>query len=154
MPEGLDSLVKLASMGTAGVCVLAIFIIGVSLFKLSNDTSKEKVSLIKKYMNMCIIIAIICTISGVANAVFNQQKTNDVNTKWSDAYDRELKKADTEKNGISATLTLLRQQVSLIHNLPPSVSSSLDSTEKRVLRFQLTPREQVVREVQAGKLGR
>lgn len=69
-----DLLVKLASFGTAGVCILAIFIIGYSIFKLPNDTPKWKPVLMKKFINASIIIAVITAVSGGLNAYFNQQK--------------------------------------------------------------------------------
>lgn len=69
-----DLLVKLASFGTAGVCILAIFIIGYSIFKLPNDAPKWKPDLMKKFINASIIIAVITAVSGGLNAYFNQQK--------------------------------------------------------------------------------
>lgn len=69
-----DLLVKLASFGTAGVCILAIFIIGYSIFKLPNDAPKWKPDLMKKFINASIIIAVITAASGGLNAYFNQQK--------------------------------------------------------------------------------
>ncbi len=72
--ETLDALVKLASLGTAGICIFAIFFMGTGIFRLPNDTSEIKALLMKKYMNVCIFIAIICMISGVANSYFNMNK--------------------------------------------------------------------------------
>lgn len=69
-----DLLVKLASFGTAGVCILAIFIIGYSIFKLPNDAPNWKPDLMKKFINASIIIAVITAVSGGLNAYFNQQK--------------------------------------------------------------------------------
>ena len=69
-----DLLVKLASFGTAGVCILAIFIIGYSIFKLPNDAPAWKPDLMKKFINASILIAVITTVSGGLNAYFNQQK--------------------------------------------------------------------------------
>lgn len=72
--KSLESLVELASFGTAGVSVLAIFLIGRSILKLPNDSPIWKVDLMKRYQNVCIIIAIICSLSGGANAYFNMGK--------------------------------------------------------------------------------
>ena len=69
-----DLLVKLASFGTAGVCILAIFIIGYSIFKLPNDAPAWKPELMKKFITASILIAVITAVSGGLNAYFNQQK--------------------------------------------------------------------------------
>ncbi len=72
--EVWEQLVKLASFGTAGVCVLIVFIVGVCIMRLPSDTSALKVSLIKWYMTVCTIIAFISAGSGIANAYFNREK--------------------------------------------------------------------------------
>ena len=74
MEKLLDPLVKLASFGTAGVCVLAVAYIGYSIGRLSDNAPEWKARLMGRYMQMCIIIAVICAGSGIANAYFNQAK--------------------------------------------------------------------------------
>lgn len=69
-----DFLVKLASFGTAGVCILAIFIIGGAIVKLPNDAPSWKAQLMKKFINAFIIIASITAVSGGLNAFFNRGK--------------------------------------------------------------------------------
>ena len=152
--EGLEQLVKLASLGTAGVCVLAIFIIGISIFKLPNDTSKEKVKLIKTYMNMCIIIAVICTISGGANAYFNQNKiaeAKDESSQIQAAYENESKKIEIERNGLRATIGDLRNQLQTNHQLSPALSSTLQKAEQKTDRLQLTPKDKILEDVKARR---
>jgi cytochrome bd-type quinol oxidase subunit 1 len=152
--EGLEQLVKLASFGTAGVCVLAIFIIGISIFKLPNNTSKEKVSLIKTYMNMCIIIAVICTVSGVANAYFNLNKINEANENFAQmtsAYENETKKVDAEKTELNSTINLLRDQLQHSNQLSPSVSLTLRNTEQKIRNIQLTPKDRILEDVKARR---
>jgi cytochrome bd-type quinol oxidase subunit 1 len=152
--EGLEQLVKLASFGTAGVCVLAIFIIGISIFKLPNNTSKEKVSLIKTYMNMCIIIAVICTVSGTANAYFNLNKINEANENFAQmtsAYENETKKVDAEKTELNSTINLLRDQLQHGNQLSPSVSLTLRNTEQKIRNIQLTPKNRILEDVKARR---
>ena len=101
--ETLEQLVKLASLGTAGVCVLAVFLIGTSIFRLGNDTPEWKVSLMKKYMNTCIIIAFICTISGGANAYFNQNKIKVAEkdlVEFGDRYEEEVNQLNAYKTDL------------------------------------------------------
>jgi len=74
-PSGsLDFLVKLASFGTAGVCILAIFFIGSAIIKLPNDSPLWKPQLMKRFISACIIIAGITAASGGLNAFFNKGK--------------------------------------------------------------------------------
>lgn len=74
-PSGsLDFLVKLASFGTAGVCILAIFLIGSAIIKLPNDSPSWKPQLMKRFISACIIIAGITAVSGGLNAFFNRGK--------------------------------------------------------------------------------
>lgn len=70
----LDFLVKLASFGTAGVCILAIFFIGSAILKLPNDSPSWKAQLMKRFITACIIIAGITAFSGGLNAYFNRGK--------------------------------------------------------------------------------
>jgi len=81
----LELLVKLASFGTAGVCVLAIFLIGNAILKLPNDAPKWKPDLMKKFINACILIAVITTISGGLTAYFNQGKVQVADEKAKEA---------------------------------------------------------------------
>lgn len=69
-----DNLVKLASFGTAGISILAVFITGVIIYRLPNNVSKEKIGILKFFIISCFIFVILSTGTGIANAVFNQQK--------------------------------------------------------------------------------
>lgn len=143
-----DSLVKLASLGTAGVSILAIFIIGASLFRLSNKTSAEKVALIKKYMNMCIIIAVICAFSGVANAYFNGTKVAEANAKRDQiatAYENEAKKVDSERVAMMSTINSLKTQINASHALTPSLANTIKNAEVSLNKMRVTPVDSVLK---------
>jgi hypothetical protein len=151
--EGLEQLVKLASFGTAGVCVLAVFIIGISIFRLPNNTSKEKVSLIKTFMNMCIIVAVICAISGGTNAYFNYNKiaeAKDESTRMQKAYEVESKKIEAEKIRLRETIGDLRNQLSSSHQLSPALSATLLKAEQRTDSLQLKPKERILEDIKAN----
>ena len=75
--DTLDLIVKLASLGTAGISILGIFYTGIIVKSLPNDVTSGKLSAVRMYKNMCIVVAIICAISGGLNAFFNMQKVMD-----------------------------------------------------------------------------
>jgi hypothetical protein len=72
--DSWDALVRLASLGTSGVCVLAVFLMGVIIWKLPNNTPPWKAALMKNYLYICLAIAIVSALSGGANAYFNREK--------------------------------------------------------------------------------
>ena len=73
-PEMLDTLVQLASAGTSGVCVLAIFWSGVCLQRLPRDAADGRYRSFRHFMAMCVLIALISAGAATANAYFNRQK--------------------------------------------------------------------------------
>ena len=86
MPDGiLDTLVKLASLGASGVCVLAIFWVGWLISKVPPDANANTHKTMRMYMGMTIMIAVIAFASGIANAWFNAQEIAKVEKEKSDA---------------------------------------------------------------------
>jgi hypothetical protein len=67
----LDTLVKLASLGAGGVCVLAIFWVGWLVSRMQPNASAQQHRTVRLFMGMTIVIAIIAFASGLANAWFN-----------------------------------------------------------------------------------
>jgi hypothetical protein len=125
----LEMLVKLASFGTAGVCILAVFIVGKYILALPKDSPSWKVSLMKRYQIMCIIIAIISLIAGGLNAYFNQGKIESANKSADEAnqnaailktqYLDELKKSEAFRNELNFSLERLHRQI----NNNPGISN-------------------------------
>ncbi|MBT3233232.1 MAG: hypothetical protein HN356_10500 [Calditrichaeota bacterium] len=111
----LDGLVKLASIGAAGVCVLAIAQTGWLTQRIPNDAPQWRVGLIKRYQSICVIIAFISALSGGANAYFNSDKIQ----KITNAYNAESKRISN----------LIRQQQSPNVRIDPNSMrmKSLDS---------------------------
>ena len=108
----LDQLVRLASFGTAGVCILAIFYIGYIILKLGPQPSVTHVKLVKQYMMACIIIAVISATSGVLNAYWNQQKIGTAEEKYDNLksnYINEYQSIYTLKNSLQKELNSFRQ---------------------------------------------
>ena len=146
--NSLELLVKFASFGTAGVSVLAIFYIGYSIQKLPNNAPPWKPALMKKYMNMCIVIALICTLSGGVNAYFNRNKivaANEQVANISAEYKGQIQKIESEKSEISADLSSLRALLQQGPTLTPAVSAKLDSAEVKVNRLQLKPQKEMLK---------
>ncbi len=63
-----DNLVKLASLGAAGISILAIFITGTIIMQLPNNVTKEKIGILKFFIKSCFVFVILSTGSGIANA--------------------------------------------------------------------------------------
>ncbi|MHC4553024.1 MAG: hypothetical protein ACYSUT_09720 [Planctomycetota bacterium] len=109
-----DFLVKLASFGTAGVCVCAIFYCGVAIFKLPDKTPAWRVQLTKRYINACVFIAVISAISGGVNAYFNQNK---IRVARQDANTSRNQYALLQKNYKTEMVRIEQEKMELINNL-------------------------------------
>ena len=146
--ENLELLVKLASFGTAGVCVLAIFLIGTSLVRLGNDTPEWKAKLMGKFMNTCIIIAIICTISGSANAYFNQNKIARAREDFTEVlnkYEEEVEQLEGKKKQLNEEIQSLQRSLERSSSTDPEVKEQVKSLKSRVDQLQMTPRDEVIK---------
>jgi hypothetical protein len=109
----LDTLVKLASLGASGVCVLAIFWVGWLISKLGPTASVQQHRTVRLFMGMTIVIAVIAFASGMANAWFNARVISNVKNESKlavaeqvDLKDRALK----EKDATEAKLVEFRQK--------------------------------------------
>lgn len=112
--DTLDLIVKLASLGTAGICILGIFYTGIIIKSLPNDVTSGKLSAVRMYKNMCIVIAIICTISGGLNAFFNMQKVMDAKdsmAKIENNYTNQADSLDIIRSVIISDLAELKQHL-------------------------------------------
>jgi len=61
MPETgvLETLVKLASLGTSGICIFVIFWAGWLLFKSSDHENEEVQKTLRFYLVVCVVVAVI-----------------------------------------------------------------------------------------------
>lgn len=113
----LDFLVKLASFGTAGVCILAIFLIGSAIIKLPNDSPTWKPQLMKRFISACIIIAGITAFSGGLNAYFNKGKVVEADKKAEVSLSetvvvaKEYEKLSAQYTDLSAKVTSLLELI-------------------------------------------
>jgi formate hydrogenlyase subunit 3/multisubunit Na+/H+ antiporter MnhD subunit len=64
----LDTLVKLAAIGTSGICIFAIFWSGWLIYK---TTDAAKLETIKYFIAKTVVIAVISALSGGLNAAIN-----------------------------------------------------------------------------------
>lgn len=135
----LDLLVKLASFGTAGVCVLAIFLIGNAILRLPNDAPKWKPDLMKKFINACILIAVITTISGGLTAYFNQGKIQVADEKAKEA-DKGTTIVATEYESLMKQYNYLAAKVDTMQNLANAAKQDnlSDSPQEKVASEVLT----------------
>lgn len=112
--DTLDLIVKLASLGTAGISILGIFYTGIIVKSLPNDVTSGKLSAVRMYKNMCIVVAIICAISGGLNAFFNMQKVMDAKdsmAKIENNYTSQADSLDIIRSVIISDLTELKQKL-------------------------------------------
>jgi Zn-dependent protease with chaperone function len=155
--QTLEVLVKLASIGTAGVCVLSVFLIGFTIFKLPNDTPEWKPVLLKKFINACIIIALITAVSGSLNAYFNINRVAEADKATAEMvgeYEKlatdftELQEVAQKQEEIISTV----QPRSPVLEISPSASESLIQFEPRSVESILDQnRYQRVRNLQRDK---
>ncbi len=76
--ELLDTLVKLASLGTSGICIFAIFWIGWLILYPPPTPDKERHKTLRFFMIICVVIAVISAATGITNAKFNASKISDL----------------------------------------------------------------------------
>ena len=132
----LDFLVKLASFGTAGVCILAIFFIGSAILKLPNDSPSWKAQLMKRFITACIIIAGITAFSGGLNAYFNKGKIVEADKK-AEVYSNETVVVANEYEKLSAQYNDLSNKVAslldIISKNQNDSSPAVDVAKNKVL---------------------
>lgn len=137
----LDFLVKLASFGTAGVCILAIFFIGSAIIKLPNDSPSWKPQLMKRFISACIIIAGITAVSGGLNAYFNRGKTVEAVKKAEVSLDetaavaKEYEKLSIQYNDLSTKVTSLIEQMEKAKN--SDSPQALDETNTAIKQLKV-----------------
>lgn len=70
----LDTLVKLANLGTSGICVLAIAWAGFQFRSIPNDAPRIRYEALRSFFRLCILIAVISAVTGILSAYFNHQQ--------------------------------------------------------------------------------
>ncbi len=129
--ETLELLVKLASLGTAGICIIGIFYTGIIVKSLPNNVSPSKLSAVRMYKNMCIVIAVICSISGCLNAYYNMGKIEDAKKNAAEIENQYSQQADSfmiSKDAIGKDLDELNR----IMENQPGTSSEASSILSRI----------------------
>jgi hypothetical protein len=145
MLDKLDPLVKLANVGAAGIAVLAVFLIGAKIFNLPNDTSKNKVLLLKQFMSMCIILTIVCGLTGIASIYFNRMKIQEADNKTEklvQQYDDQVQRIEREKALINNELVQVRMILQNSPQINPEAIQQLDKTEFRIGEMKMAPVDQ------------
>lgn len=114
----LDLIVRLASLGTAGISVFGIFYTGIIVKSLPNNVSEGKLSAVRMYKNMCIVIAIICALSGALNAFFNMQKVQDAKNDVAEIESSITNQADSLKQSREAIGRDLDELMKILEEQP------------------------------------
>ena len=108
MPDApmLDTLIKLAALGTSGVCILAIFWAGWTIQKTAREGAAVQRS-VRAFMFTAIGIAVISAASGALNAYFNAQTINDCRAENDQRVQQLIAKQDTLQQVITDLTPLL-----------------------------------------------
>jgi hypothetical protein len=72
----LDSLVRFAAAGASGVAIIAVVFVGYVISKTTPETHPEKYKLIKSYMWMSVVVAVISGVSGILNFSVNKENVD------------------------------------------------------------------------------
>jgi hypothetical protein len=109
-----DNLVKLASFGTAGISILAVFMTGIIIYKLPNDVSKEKTGMLKFFIVSCFVFVLLSTGTGIANALFNKSVIDEKEEKVEEVtekYETERKNWLKYKDDITIQVTNIENRL-------------------------------------------
>lgn len=112
--ELLDTAVKLAALGTSGVCVAALVWAGMLMARLPAEAERNKHSALRNYMLLCFGVAIVSGVSGAFSPT--AEKTRELqaaNAELSQKVAR-LEKAAQERDAQNA---LIREQVRTVIKL-------------------------------------
>lgn len=152
----LELLVKLASFGAAGISILAVFLIGIKIFNLPNDTSPVKASLLKFFMGMCIFMTIICGVSSWANAYYTHGKVTEAKdnlNKLRVQYKNEFDKVKREKIKIQASLNNIKNQfgMALTPASKENIKNEIEKANTNLQHLQIIPIDTVLSEMYKPK---
>ena len=137
-----DNLVKLASIGTAGISILAVFITGVIIYRLPNDVSREKTGILKFFIISCFFFVILSTGTGIANAIFNQQKINEKEQTLNNVtqkYETEKTNWLQYKSDVTNELTKIENQLNKPGANKDSISSKIKSLNIKTNKMYFSP---------------
>jgi hypothetical protein len=70
----LDTLVKLASLGTSGICIFGIFWIGYLILNPPKKSDPQRPGVLKFFMASCIAIALIAAAGNVFSAWYEKKQ--------------------------------------------------------------------------------
>ena len=131
----LDELVKLASLGASGISIFAIFWIGWLLAHPPANVNKGWNRLAEIFIGACILLALISGASGIANAWFNRETINQLQSeKTSIAAD--LTKAEAERVAADRKLA---ESVASTKAIAESLTIVLNAKEAEALRTSAQP---------------
>ena len=144
----LELLVKLASLGAAGIGIVGIFYTAVIVKGLPNDVTERRILSIKLLTRLCIITVIVCGISGVLNSYFNLKKIQVAKNQLSEVtkqYDSELNNLQKSKAEINNEINELRTKLSTSAATPQEIASALDNTILKVNSIKMKPANELLK---------
>lgn len=112
----LDTLVRLAAIGAAGVCIFVVFLIGWILHSPRKDATPDWHRSLRFYMLTCVACATVSGMSGAANAWFKAQTIAKQST--------EIEQLSADLNKLLANLAILSKNGYLGRPAPPNWTRS------------------------------
>lgn len=137
-----DNLVKLASIGTAGISILAVFITGVIILKLPNDVSKEKTSLLKFFIGSCFVFIILSTGSAILNAMFNKEVIDEKEVQIAEVkeqYNTEKDKWTIYKRDVTAEIARIESQLNQPNINREALKNNIKQLNTKTTQMHFTP---------------
>lgn len=113
-----DTLVKLASFGTSGVCVLVVFWCGRTITRLGPEPPRAVIQLYRHYLLLCAFIAVVSALTGFVIARSNEQQTKHLLTAMEESK-RSFEALKAEADTISKRL---KDAETVSPTNPPKVS--------------------------------
>lgn len=140
-PGILDTLVKLAALGTSGVSIFAIFWIGWLILNIPKDASPERHKTLRMFMVITVIIALISGATGFANAKFNADEIGTLTEEKKDLqsdFDAYKTKASADfeayKEEVAAKLSDYKQKETETKSAAEALGEVLKSKEAHNLQ--------------------
>jgi hypothetical protein len=156
-PETLEALVKIAGVGTAGICVLGLFVAGIITSMLPNDVSEAKLAAVRMFKNLCITTALICLASTVLTSYFNNKKVVKAEEQATNTRNEYVQKVDglmQSKNMLEADVNRLKEMIAQQPAVSMEAKQMLLNIDATVKSMDLQVSPKVLEQAQERELNK
>ncbi|HVN58855.1 MAG TPA: hypothetical protein VMT63_11190 [Bacteroidales bacterium] len=137
----LELLFKLASLGVAGISVVAVFYCAIIIKNLPDNIPPARENLTRKFINLCWVAIIVCGISGCFNVYLNSkkiQKAKDETAYVKNLYRIQLNELTSAKASIIKDLNSLQNKISH-QNYNADISQTMSTLNRNIVALDLKP---------------